>query len=162
MTAVDCKTTSKANLFLTMYYLFSAVSYGLILHAIENLTGPCDGPEGLEEAIEFAMRISRSGKYGPWIPLRLTWHKDTGNYTISTETIRGYAVETHGVPLPMVTQQVTICGEDLLPTNASEIQFRWMNTATPGYFDLWAIFNVTVHFINKNATFELLNIETSK
>ena len=141
------------------------MSYGLVLNAAN---APCDGPGGLDEAVEFAMRITNtSGVYGPWIPLRLTWRwpNNVGEYTISWENIRGYEVETHGVPLSLVGQQVAICGEDLLPANASEIQFRWMNSDshTSRRRDMWAIFNVTADLINRNGdTLRILDTESSE
>ena len=96
------------------------------------------------------MRVTTSGVYGPWVPLRLTWrnNKNAKNRTI-TKIIRGYDVEGHSVPNSTVTQQVTICEGDLLPVNASEVQFRWMNTADePGRRDMWALFNVTAYVVN--------------
>ena len=43
---------------------------------------------------------------------------------------------------------MTICEGDLLPVDAAEVQFRWMNTATePGNRDLWALFNVTADVV---------------
>ena len=111
--------------------------------------GQCGGPEDGDEAVEFAMHTNTSGMYGPWIPLRLTgrWPNGLGflGYSIGSERIRGYDVVIHTIPSSMVAQNVTICGEDLLPTNTSEIQFRWMNTVDwLGKNDIWAIFNVTV------------------
>ncbi len=161
--------------------------YGLVLNT--NISIGCAGPETREEAVEFSMRTNTSGVYGPWIPLRLTWRwPDSvgGNYTISRENVRGYEVESHGVPpggnyedgaaigvprdyvdvapLSMVAQHVTICGEDQLPANASEVQFRWMNTAEqPGRFDMWAIFNVTADLITNNGgTFRILDTQSSE
>ena len=127
------------------------MSYGLTLNPVEDKH--CGGPEGLEEAVEFAMRTNTSG---PWIPLRLTWRQspDFEDYNNRRESIRGYEVEAHGVSWPStspVTQELTICGEDLLPANTSEVQFRWMNTANePGGNDAWAIFNVTADYTDKN------------
>ena len=108
----------------------------------------CDGPEGREEAIEFAMRANISGVYGPWIPLKLTQNRNGNNEIIN---VRGYDVVIAGVLSRSVTLQVTICGEDLLPANASKVQFRWMNTVDePGTTDIWAIFNVTADFISSD------------
>ncbi len=132
-------------MFFLVVVVHSSVSYRIVI-SDEGY----DGPQWLEEAIEFAMRVNISDVYGPWVPLRLTWRRNdtnsTTNDTNSTtnETIRGYDVETHGVTSAMVTQQVTVCGESLLPTDASEVQFRWMNTADqPG---MWDLFNVTAKF----------------
>ncbi len=134
------------------------MSYGLIL-GTNRTSGDCDGPENLQEAIEFAMRTNTSSVYGPWIPLRLTrrWPDEATSLLFGTsifsDRIRGYDVEGHGVPVSSiaVAQQVTICGEDLLPANASEVQFRWMNTVSePGKSDMWAIFNVTADLITSN------------
>ena len=123
------------------------------------------------------MRTSTSGVYGPWIPLRLTWRWRRGlgeDYTkISLVNVRGYDVEsfgildddTDGIPLAMVVQQVTICGEDLLPANANKIQFRWMNSDLhyPEYRDLWAIFNVTADLINRDGdTLRILDTKNSE
>ena len=104
------------------------------------------------EAVEFAVRTTASG---PWIPLRLTWccPESKGSYIVSRENIRGYDVETHGVPSSssITQQQVTLCGEDLLPSYTNTVQFRWMNTANePGRNDMWALFNVTADLINSS------------
>lgn len=66
--------------------------------------------------------------------------------------VRGYDVEVNFVESPAVTEQVTICGESLLHTNASEVQFRWMNTDRHGLgrHDIWAIFDVAAEFVGKN------------
>ena len=102
----------------------------------------------------------RSDVYGPWIPLRLTWrcqNSDVEGCTYSNEDIRGYDVKAHAILSSLVglssvvTEDITICGEDLLPSNASEVQFRWMNTADElGRNDIWAISNVTANLINNN------------
>ncbi len=129
------------------------MSYSLIIDT--NVTG-CRGPEGRLETIEFAMRTNTSTMFGPWIPLRLTLRRNNhnnNNYGISNLTTRGYEVVIHRVPqnLTSVAQQVTICGENLLPNNASEIQFRWMNSVNKlGNFDIWAIFNVTADLISSS------------
>ena len=104
------------------------------------------------EAVEFAMRTTTSG---PWIPLRLTWRcrESKGSYSISRENIRGYDVETHGMPSSSsnTQQQVTICGKDILPSHTKTVQFRWMNTVNePGRKDMWALFNVTADLINSS------------
>lgn len=132
------------------------MTYGIV---IGNRQSDRWGVKGLEEAIEFAIRVNTSGVYGPWVPLRLTWRR---NYTNSTtnEIIRGYDVETHGVTSDVVTQQMTVCGESLLPTNASEVQFRWMNTADhPGR--QWTLFNVTAELINSDKRAWLLDTNQS-
>ncbi len=118
------------------------------------------------------MRTNASGVYGPWIPLRLTWRQNVegasflyGTITIF-ERIRGYDVETHGMPFSsvVIVQKVTICGEDLLPANANEVQFRWMNTAgNAGRFDMWAIFNVTADLVTRNGdTFRMFGTNNSE
>ena len=123
----------------------SNVLYSLF---VNNHTGGCGGPEGLNEGIEFAMRINASGMYGPWIPLRWTWRGKNNKKKV----IRGYRVDTHGMTPPIATQQVTICEGDLLPVDASGLQFRWMNTASqPGRFDMWALFNVTADVVHASA-----------
>ena len=96
------------------------------------------------------MRVNTSKIYGPWVPLRLTWRRNNGkNNTLSRESIRGYEVEAHEEISSIATQQVTICEGDLLPVNASEVQFRWMSTASqPGRLDMWALFNVTVDVVH--------------
>ena len=126
----------------------------------------CGGPEGLKEAVEFAIRTNTSGT---WIPLRLTWRQSQHleDYSNSRESIRGYEVEAHGVSRPStspVTQELTICGEDLLPANTSEVQFRWMNTDNQlGRFDAWAIFNVTADLTDKNGdTFRIFDFQDTR
>ena len=113
------------------------------------------------EAIEFAVRVNTSGVYGPWVPLRLTWHINQANSSIITSKfIRGYNVKAHRVSSHMVKQQVTICGEDLLPANASFVQFRWMNSDhnQQEKHDIWALFNVTASLIDSYGdTSALLN-----
>ena len=114
----------------------------------------------------------RTNTSGPWIPLRLTWRsKSVGKPTIvSLVNVRGYDVESHEVfatdsTLSLVEQRVTICGKDLLPANASKIQFRWMNSDShqPGYRDMWAIFNVTADLINRDGgTLRILDTENSE
>ena len=147
----------------------SKIFYGLVLSAAYP---PCEGPEGREEAVEFAMRTNTFGVYGPWIPLRLSW-RSRGVANISLVNVRGYDVEsfgvfkdgTNGIPLAMVVQQVTICGEDLLPANANKIQFRWMNSDihASAFRDMWAIFNVTADLINRNGdTLRILDTESSE
>ena len=126
--------------------------YSLVLNNLESEC--CNGPNGLNEGIEFAVRVNTSGMFGPWVPLRWTWRGN--NNQISQKFIRGYEVETHKVN-EITAMQVTICEGDLLLLNTSEIQFRWMNSADqPGRSDLWALFNVTVIMINTN------NAHTSK
>ena len=119
-----------------------------------RVTDSCDGPEGLEEGIEFAMRANTSGMYGPWVPLRLTW-RDSVLTHVRVRNIRGYNVETRRVASPMAHQEVAICGEDLPSINESEVQFRWMNTADePGRLDMWALFNVTANYlVNGNTAY---------
>ena len=60
-------------------------------------------------------------------------------------------METHKVSFSDRTnaaQRVTICEGDLLPVDASQVQFRWMNTVDrPGRLDMWALFNVTVDMV---------------
>ena len=121
----------------------------------------CTGPEGLAEGIEFAIRVNTSGVYGPWVPLRWTWRNSISNMT--NIIIRGYDVETHGVTSAVVIQQVTVCAENLLPTDTSEVQFRWMNTADqPGRYDIWALFNVTAELINGDRDILLLDTNESE
>ena len=140
--------SSYSRAYSVIFFFTSKVSYGLVIGLIKNpSTGKCGGPEGLEEAVEFSMRTNISGVYGPWIPLRLTWRcpdSEPNCASSGEERIRGYNVETHRVSSSSVVEQVSICGEDLLPADASEVQFRWMNTGSEkGNFDMWAIFNVT-------------------
>ena len=109
------------------------------------------------------MRVNTSGVYGPWVPLRLTWRGNTIN--TSTEFIRGYEVESHQVTSSIIPQQVTICEGDLLPTDTSEVQFRWMNTADePGRLDMWALFNVTADVVNTSTgnTYRILDSNDSE
>ena len=144
------------------------VNYRLDLNPVEQ--DLCGGPEGLEEAVEFAMRTNTSG---PWIPLRLTWRQSSQSNpqdVYGTETIRGYTVATRGVTsniffaLPLFQEQVTICGETVLPENAEQVQFRWMNTANePGHLDIWAIFNITVNFNSLTGdTYEIFEAKNFK
>ena len=107
----------------------------------------CAGPNLQEEGIEFAVRVGTSGLYGPWVPIRLTW-RERSKRTI-TKIIRGYEVDSRAVTTTITPQQVTLCDRDLLPVDASEVQFRWMNTANqPGRKDIWALFNVTADVIH--------------
>ena len=139
------------------------MSYALII----NPGGPCGGPDGAQEAIEFSMRTNISGVYGPWIPLRFTRRRQShGEYNISERMSRDYVVEVHRVPFNMVTvtQELTICGESLLPANASEVQFRWVNTVGEGknaednISDTWAIFNATAYLnISDGNTFKIFD-----
>ena len=127
------------------------------------MNSQCGGPEGLNETIEFAMRVNTSGVYGPWVPLRLTWRGNVTN--TSTEFIRGYAVKTHQVTSSIATQQVTICEGDLLPVDASQVQFRWMNTADElGRHDMWALFNVTADVVSTSTgdTYRILDTNDPK
>ena len=149
-------------LMLALLFPFSMVMYTLF---INPHTQGCTGPEGLEEGIEFAIRVNTSGVYGPWVPLRWTWRDSGTNSTdsITDIMIRGYDVEAHGVTSDVVTQTVTVCGESLLPANASEVQFRWMNTADePGRFNVWALFNVTAKLMNSDRNTTLLDTNGSK
>ena len=141
----------------------SAVSYALII----NPGGPCGGPEGPPEAIEFSMRTNQSGVYGPWVPLRFTRRRSRGQpYEIDYRTSRGYVAEVHRIlsTTVTVTQELTICGESLLPADATEVQFRWVNTVGEGKNtednipDTWAIFNATAYLNNSDGnTFEIFD-----
>ena len=75
-------------------------------------------------------------------------------------------MEVHTVPADdvTVTQEVTICGKTLLPDDALEVQFRWMNTVGElegDTLDTWAILNATADFIesdgNNTAIFDANN-----
>ena len=97
----------------------------------------CDGIEGLDEAIEFAIRINESKE---WIPLRMTFHNDTNNS--STElAVRGYTVPAFGRTEAIATEHVSICGERLCDVNT--VQFRWMQTTSSDKErrrnDIWAM-----------------------
>ena len=110
------------------------------------------------------MRVHVSGVYGPWVPLRLTVRNKTID-SITSEFIRGYNVETHHFSSSMVKQQVTICGEGLLPADTSIVQFRWMNSDRhlPGQHDIWALFNVTASLIDSYGdTSVLFNTDNSE
>ena len=126
----------------------SHVFYSLFFKPMFQPDKRCSRPESQDEGIEFAVRASTSGVYGPWVPLRLTWQ---GNSSIAiTQIIRGYEVEGRAVTASITTQKVTLCEGDLLPVGASEIQFRWMNTVInePGKIVMWALINATVDMIN--------------
>ena len=94
----------------------------------------CDGSEGLDEAIEFAIRIDENKQ---WIPLRMTFHNDASNS--STElVVRGYTVPAFGRTEDIATEHVSICGERLCDANT--VQFRWMQTGhEKRRKDIWAM-----------------------
>ena len=114
----------------------------------------------------------RTNTSGPWIPLRLTW-RQTDEFNLQEvhgmERVRGYTVRTRGVSSsisasPLVQEQVSICGEDVLPENTEQVQFRWMNTVNqPGRRDMWSIYNVMANFLSLNGnTYEIFRAENSK
>lgn len=140
---------------LVRYY--REVSYQLILDIPFVKENPkdgtrrrCDGIEGSDEAIEFAMRTSSSSA-APWIPLRIDYPDDSA----TTNIIRGYTVVQAVGSLNSV-RQVHICG-DLLH-HASEIQFRWMGSATAkssDQRDIWALGSVTATLVASNKTLRI-------
>lgn len=128
---------------------------------VQSLDSTCDGPEGLPEAIEFAIRNNTS-RDGRWIPLRLSYHEnDTSSNMSSIEVVRGYQVLANKWPCFLFTEEVNICGDALL---SDEIQFRWMGTALPDgpddrtvfRQDIWALSSVTATYITENETITLI------
>ena len=126
---------------------------------VSGLDSTCDGPEGLPEAIEFAIRNDTS-RDGHWIPLRLSYY-DNETFGSSIEIVRGYQVLANKWPLFWFTEKVNICGDTL---QSNEIQFRWMGTAGPDApdertvfrQDMWALAGVTATYITENETNTLI------
>ena len=110
------------------------MTYELLLGVNSSSDPECDVIEGLDEAIEFAIRINRNRK---WIPLRITFRNDTTNS--STElAVRGYTVPAFGRTEAIATEHVSICGERLCDVNT--VQFRWMQTGhEKRRNDIWAM-----------------------
>ena len=113
------------------------MTYELVLDVNSSSNPEYDGIEGLDEAIEFAIRINESKE---WIPLRMTFHNDTTNS--STElAVRGYTVPAFGRTEAIATEHVSICGERLCGANT--VQFRWMQTTSSDNErrrnDIWAM-----------------------
>ena len=138
-------------------YCCSEVSYHLILE-IPGVGGGtrrrCDGTEGPDESIEFAMRTSSSSA-APWIPIRMDYYDEsTINGITST---RGYTIQAVGGG--NFIRQVHICG-DLL-RNASGIQFRWMGArgGREDERDIWALGSVNATLVVANE--ELRTFEDS-
>ena len=115
----------------------------------------CDGTEGAEEAIEFAMRTSSSSA-APWIPIRMDYYADST--IIGTNSTRGYTIQAVGGGGNAI-RQVHICG-DLLH-NASKIQFRWMGSARArgrrerDAGDIWALSSVNAILVVANETLRI-------
>ena len=139
---------------------YREVSYRLILETpfdgnVEGGTRRrCDGTEGPDEAIEFAMRTSSSSA-APWIPLRMDYYADST--IIGTNSTRGYTIQAVGGGGNAI-RQVHICG-DLLH-NASKIQFRWMGSARArggreDEGDIWALSSVTATLVVANETLRI-------
>ena len=103
--------------------LFRNLVYKLILDVSSSSDPECDGIEGLDEAVEFAIRIDESKE---WIPLRMTFHDDTANSSTQL-AVRGYSVPAFGRTEAIATENVSICGEKL--RDANTVQFRWMQTS---------------------------------
>ena len=119
--------------------------YELVLDVSSSSDPECDGIEGLDEAIEFAIRIDESKE---WIPLRMTFHNDTTNS--STElAVRGYTVPAFGRTETTATEHVSICGERL--RDANTVQFRWMQTASldDDIDDIWTMTLLEARFTSK-------------
>ena len=144
--AIDC--------FSVILYIicYSEVSYQLMLeiHFVDGVGDEtrrnCDGTEGPDEAIEFAMRTSSSSA-APWIPIRMDYYADST--IIGTNSTRGYTIQAVGGGNGI--RQVYICG-DLL-RNASEIQFRWMGSARAMQIDMgdiWALSSVNATLVVAN------------
>lgn len=134
---------------------FSEISYQLILEVTRSREMHCDGIEGEDEFIEFAMHSSR---YGYWIPLRLSYYNKGGDIT-SELTIRGYSLQAKGSASSMRQEQILICG-DLLCTN--DVQFRWMGTSTTrgsDRSDMWALSSVTATLILGNGRIRIFEDE---
>ena len=145
---------------LTSNTCYREVSYRLILETpfdgnVDTGTRRrCDGTEGPEEAIEFAMRTSSSSA-APWIPIRMDYYADST--IIGTNSTRGYTIQAVGGGNAI--RQVHICG-DLLH-NASEIQFRWMGSARArggrggDEGDIWAMSSVDATLVVANETLRI-------
>jgi hypothetical protein len=136
-----------------MIYTYSEVSYQLILDFGLLLETFCDGIEGQNEAVEFAIRSNASNN-GRWIPLRLSFPADSD--TTGIEPLRGFSVPLFGYRAATVNETVAICG-GLLETN--EVQFRWMESAASSVLfrsDLWALSSVMATLVRENETMILL------
>jgi hypothetical protein len=143
---------------ISLTYLHSDVSYEIVLliqlisEVSEKSMHKCDGIEGQNEAIEFAVRTS-SSQAAPWIPLQLNYYSEMNS--TSTKVIRGYPVPAIGSI--GAVEHIHICG-DLL-RDASAIQFRWMGTSREEPRedrDVWALGNVGVTLVVANKTFRII------
>ena len=129
------------------------MSYELVLD-VDSGSSSCDGIEGLDEAVEFAIRINESKE---WIPLRMTFHNDTANSSTQL-AVRGYSVPAFGRTEAIATEHVSICGERL--RDANTVQFRWLQTANleseRQRSDLWALnlLSATVRNMDNEADIE--------
>ena len=118
----------------------------------------CNGVEGINEGIEFAIRNNTNG--GPWIPLQLDY-RNTRNTDDEWREIRGYNVTAIGharTNRAVIDRNVSICG-DILDTNT--IQLRWIQSSggnnNGSHKDVWALAYVSVTFIEANETINLIN-----
>ena len=118
-----------------------------------TLDSECGGVNGMNEAIEFAMRTS-STSADPWIPVRLNYYSRGRNNT-RDKNVRGYTVQA--IHTEDALQHVSICGSASLLENATEIQFRWMGTVmTKRGRDIWALSDVSATLFNDETRFEIL------
>ena len=154
MKCLRCKVDSKLC---HCIFIFSEVTYGLVLNVDDDNDDQCQGIDGeAGEAIEFAVRNDTIG--GPWIPLQL----HNIQRTASMSVIRGYNVSEIIQPrddFNATQHTVYICG-DILQT--SEVLFRWMGTASLGInersnSDVWALANANAILINDTEIIDLFS-----